>query len=178
MQDFWLWSCRVFSYSMWTFSYSMWTLNCSMWNLVPWPGIKPRTPALGTRSLSHCTTRYVLIINFFTWVFFFSYDSPSFSFYVKIRKYASVSTSQHCDLNVLIFLLNSVWSLFVLWREKFLFFELNKTWIDANIKLKIVQNRCWPSQRCIIACEKDLFCLKIFWMFMKIYRHIFASHSG
>ena len=29
----------------------------SMWDLVPWPGIEPRPPALGTQSLSHWTTR-------------------------------------------------------------------------------------------------------------------------
>ena len=30
-----------------------------MWDLVPWPGIKPRAPTLGARSLSHWTTREV-----------------------------------------------------------------------------------------------------------------------
>ena len=30
-----------------------------MWDLVPWPGIEPRPPALGAWSLSHCTTREV-----------------------------------------------------------------------------------------------------------------------
>ena len=28
------------------------TLNCSMWDLVPWPGIEPRVPALGAQSLT------------------------------------------------------------------------------------------------------------------------------
>ena len=28
-----------------------------MWNLVPWPGIKPRPPAVEVQSLSHWTTR-------------------------------------------------------------------------------------------------------------------------
>ena len=35
------------------------TLSCGMWDLVPWPGIEPRPPALGARSLSHWTTREV-----------------------------------------------------------------------------------------------------------------------
>ena len=35
------------------------TLSCSMWDLVPWPGIKPRPPALGAQSFSHWTTREV-----------------------------------------------------------------------------------------------------------------------
>ena len=42
-------------------------LNCSMWDLVPWPGTKPRPPAVGAQSLSHWTTREVLriwILNF------------------------------------------------------------------------------------------------------------------
>ena len=33
--------------------------TCSMWNLVPCPGIEPRLPALGVRSLSHWTAREV-----------------------------------------------------------------------------------------------------------------------
>ena len=33
--------------------------SCSMWNLVSWPGIEPRPPALGVLSLSHWTTREV-----------------------------------------------------------------------------------------------------------------------
>ena len=39
------WAGRVFS--------------CAMWDLVPWPGIEPRPPALGVQSLSHWTTREV-----------------------------------------------------------------------------------------------------------------------
>ena len=31
-----------------------------MWDLVPWPGIEPRPPALGVCSLNHCATREVL----------------------------------------------------------------------------------------------------------------------
>ena len=36
-------------------------LHCNLWNLVPWPGVKPRPPALGEWSLSHRTTRKVPI---------------------------------------------------------------------------------------------------------------------
>ena len=42
------------------FSCSMQTLSCVTWDLVPWPGLKPRPPALGARSLSPWTTREVL----------------------------------------------------------------------------------------------------------------------
>ena len=31
--------------------------SCGMWDLVPWPGIEPRPPALGVQTLSHWTTR-------------------------------------------------------------------------------------------------------------------------
>ena len=46
---------------MWDFFFSCGKriLSCSMWDLVPWPGIEPRTPALGAQSLSHWTTREV-----------------------------------------------------------------------------------------------------------------------
>ena len=35
-------------------------LSFSMWDLVPWPGVEPRVPALGAQSLSHWTSREVL----------------------------------------------------------------------------------------------------------------------
>ena len=41
------------------FSCGMWTLSCGMWDLVPQPGMEPRPPALGARSLSHWITRGV-----------------------------------------------------------------------------------------------------------------------
>ena len=41
------------------FSHNMLTLICCMWELVPWPGIEPRLPALGLLSPSHCTTREI-----------------------------------------------------------------------------------------------------------------------
>ena len=34
-------------------------LSCTMWDLVPWPGIKPRSPASGGWSLSRWTSREV-----------------------------------------------------------------------------------------------------------------------
>ena len=47
---------------------SIWTLTRSMWDS-PWPGIEPQPPALGVQSLSHRTTREVLVISFLiaTW---------------------------------------------------------------------------------------------------------------
>ena len=45
-------ACRIFSHSMLTLSWGM-------WDLVPWPGITPRPPALGLRGLSHWTPREV-----------------------------------------------------------------------------------------------------------------------
>ena len=37
----------------------MQTLSCGKWELVPWPGIKLRPPALGLQSVSHWTSRQV-----------------------------------------------------------------------------------------------------------------------
>ena len=37
---------------------------CSVWDLVPWPRIEPRPPALGAQSLNHWTTR-----EFLQWMF-------------------------------------------------------------------------------------------------------------
>ena len=50
---------------MQTFACSMQTLSCGMWDLVPWPGIKPRSPAWGAQSLSNWTTREVLRLSLF-----------------------------------------------------------------------------------------------------------------
>ena len=41
------------------FSCHMWMLSCIMWDVVPWPEIETRAPALGVWSLSHWTTREV-----------------------------------------------------------------------------------------------------------------------
>ena len=41
------------------FSSSVLGLSCGIWGVVPWPGIKPSPPALGTWSLSYWTTREV-----------------------------------------------------------------------------------------------------------------------
>ena len=40
-------------------SCSMWPLSYNTWDLVPWPGITPRLPALGTQNFSHWITREV-----------------------------------------------------------------------------------------------------------------------
>ena len=34
------------------FNYVMWTLRCCIWDLIPWPGMEPRPPALGAWCLS------------------------------------------------------------------------------------------------------------------------------
>ena len=43
-------SCGIFSCR---------TLSCGLWDLVPWPGLTPRSAALGEQCLSHWTTRKV-----------------------------------------------------------------------------------------------------------------------
>ena len=41
-----------------------------MWDLVPWPGIEPRPPALGAWNLNHCATREVPFCPFFNQIGF------------------------------------------------------------------------------------------------------------
>ena len=53
-----------FSFGCPGFSCSTWVFSCSMWDLVPWPRIKPKPPALGAQRLSHWTTREVLALLF------------------------------------------------------------------------------------------------------------------
>ena len=42
------------------------TLSCYVWDLVPWPGMEPRPPAFGARSLSPWTSREVPTCWFFS----------------------------------------------------------------------------------------------------------------
>ena len=48
-------------------------LSCSMWDLVSWPGIEPRPPALGVWSLSCWTTREVPQFPLLTFLPYFSW---------------------------------------------------------------------------------------------------------
>ena len=56
-----VWLCWVLVVPHKIFSCGMRPLCWGMWNLVPWPSIKSRTPALGAQSLSQWTTRKVPI---------------------------------------------------------------------------------------------------------------------
>ena len=63
-----------------------------MWDLVPWPGIEPRPPALGAWSLIHCATREVLTFLYFKKFYSLSYsllliasDLPGFPITTKIK---------------------------------------------------------------------------------------------
>ena len=57
----WLSTWIIFSCSMQTLSCDVQTLSCSMWHRVPWPGIEPRSPALGAWHLSPWINREVPI---------------------------------------------------------------------------------------------------------------------
>ena len=57
------WLCQVLVAACEIFSCDVWTLSCSMWDLVPQPGIKSRSPALGVQSLSH----YFFNLFIFNW---------------------------------------------------------------------------------------------------------------
>ena len=54
-------------------------LSCSTWDLVPWPGIEPRSPALAGQSLSHWIAREVPEINTLTLVSLWTYKGSSLS---------------------------------------------------------------------------------------------------
>ena len=43
-----IWLCQVL-----VLEHGIFNLHCDMWDLVPWPGVEPRSPALGALSLSH-----------------------------------------------------------------------------------------------------------------------------
>ena len=58
MQDLLVVACGIFSCGMQT-------LSCGMRDLVPWPGVEPRPPALGAWSLSHWTIREVPLSIYF-----------------------------------------------------------------------------------------------------------------
>ena len=55
----WLHQVLVAACTIFDLHCGMQILSCGMWDLVPWPGIKPRPPALGAWSLSYWTTREV-----------------------------------------------------------------------------------------------------------------------
>ena len=64
---------------VWDLHCGMRTLSCGMWDLVPWPGMKPGTPALGAWSLSHWTTREVpwlanILFRIFAFIFMIEMD--------------------------------------------------------------------------------------------------------
>ena len=48
----------VLGLSFGIFSCGMHSFSCDMWDLVPWPGIKPRHPALEAQSSSHCSVQF------------------------------------------------------------------------------------------------------------------------
>ena len=52
----------------WALVTAHWIFTCDMWDLVPWPGIEPRLPALGEQSLRQWTIREVVHI-FSRWCF-------------------------------------------------------------------------------------------------------------
>ena len=58
-----IWLCQVLLVACRIFSCSTWTLSYYLWDLVPWPGIKPGSPAVRVRILSHWTTREVLMVS-------------------------------------------------------------------------------------------------------------------
>ena len=56
----WLRWVSVVAHGIFDLHCGMQTLSCGMWELVPQPGIEPRSLALGAWSLTHWTTREAL----------------------------------------------------------------------------------------------------------------------
>ena len=84
-----IWLCCVLVVACKTFCCTMQSLSCSMWDLVPWPGIQPRPPALGVQSLSQWTSREVPGL---------SLDNPSFV--VNILSIIITSQLNTCLLSI------------------------------------------------------------------------------
>ena len=55
-------------------SCEMQILSHGVWDLVPWPGIEPKPPVLGARSLSHWTIREVSKTSFLKYIFSWDYN--------------------------------------------------------------------------------------------------------
>ena len=51
----WWLSLFIYSFGCAGLNCSIQALSCDRWNLVPWAGIKPRTPPLGVWNLNHWT---------------------------------------------------------------------------------------------------------------------------
>ena len=66
--------CSIWVFVLFCFSVAVHGIvTCGMCDLVPRPGMEPRTPALGAQSLSHSTTREVPILEYFNHTFSFMF---------------------------------------------------------------------------------------------------------
>ena len=66
------------------FSCSRRPLSCSVWDLAPWPRIEPGSPALGAWSLSHWTTREVLLSIYLIDIGLFRFSISSWLYFGKL----------------------------------------------------------------------------------------------
>ena len=73
-------------------------LRWDIWDLVPWPGIEPRPPALGAWSLSHWTIREVPVsaFQYAIWVChsFSSTEQVSFNFMAAVTIWSDFGTQE------------------------------------------------------------------------------------
>ena len=75
-------------------------LSGGMWDLVPWPEIEPRPPALGAQSLNRWTTREVppyYFILFYLFVYLFIYLFWLRWVFVAARGLSLVAASRGCS---------------------------------------------------------------------------------
>ena len=97
-------------------------LSCSMWDLVPWPGIEPGTPALGTQNLSHWITRGVSELFLFVYELFTTAFLPTSEMERPLLKgYCVWALQIHMDLNVFTVDVFIFFYLYCFWHVYFFF---------------------------------------------------------
>ena len=104
--------------------------SCSMRDLVPWPGIKPGPPELGTQCLSHWTTREVpggffKMIFSVPWIFHLYYPWIGFLFLCSSHSLLT-KNAWNADLRLLCYCINT------LFFDRF-FFPLLVRNLTANV---------------------------------------------
>ena len=118
------------------FSCGLGTLRCGMWDLVPWPGIEPWAPCIG--SLSHWTTREVTILGIF--IIFNLNCSVSY----KVVLYYSLNLNFLNNVEPLFYLL-VIGHLYIFFYEGSMLISVLKNWISCLFTVVVVQSlsRVW-----------------------------------
>ena len=97
------------------------SLRCDMWDLVPWPGIEPRTPALGAQRLRHWTIR----------------EAPPYTFFIQL---VISNTWHYFDWNCILSVDQMIVHIFIivcLWMHKYIKMFLCKHFIIFSLTLPL-----------------------------------------